>query len=75
MAEINPISSRTISYSPESTNLASNSDVKFSDVYRDLNNTYEKQRGRLAETEIPGVFYHVDNPLKALGMPNNSSLA
>ena len=73
MAEINPISSRTISYGPESTNFASNSDIKFSDIYRDLNNTYEKQRSRLTETEIPGVFYHVDNPLKSLGI--NSSLA
>ena len=74
-AGLDAIGPGTNSYSfPGNVNSASNPNQKFSDVYRDLNQTYNDQLSRLAKhPELDEVFYHVDNPLKALGINTQNS--
>lgn len=50
---------------------------KFLDIYRDLSQTFKAQVSKLeAHPEIPGAFYHVDNPQSMfMGQPQTSNLA
>jgi hypothetical protein len=78
---INAVGPGTNSYNfPGNVTSTSGPKQNFSDIYRELNQTYNDQLSKLAKhPELDEVFYHVDNPLKALGIttqnPQNSNLA